>query len=105
MSSLKFSPPPQRETLVYGARECPWTTMTFILTQENGESARDTLMIGIDEHNGQLATRLLIRGQFEAAEIPGQLRWLADAIAQQVEERSFAVREYVNCHKLRGGGA
>ena len=116
MSSLKFSPPPQsqtvkslppprRETLVYGARECPFTTMTFILTQENGDSARDTLMIGIDEHNGQPATRLIIRGQFEANEIPGHLRWLADAIAQQVEERSFAVGEYVNCHKLRGGGA
>jgi hypothetical protein len=100
----KIPAPPQRETFIYGARESDFTTVTFILTRENGDSIRDNLMIGIDEHNGEPATRLTIRGQFEANEIPGHLRWLADSIAQQVEERSYAVAEYVTCHKLRGGG-
>jgi hypothetical protein len=107
ISPPKFIPPPpaQRETLVYGARECPFTTVTFILTQENGDSAHNILMIGIDEHNGEDKSRLMIRGQFEAQEIPSQLRWLADAIAQQVEDRPpFVAGEYVTYEKLRGGG-
>ncbi|OSJ36762.1 hypothetical protein BSZ19_02645 [Bradyrhizobium japonicum] len=77
--------------------------MTFILTRENGDSIRDTLMIGIDEHNGEPRSRITIRGQFEANELPGHLRWLVEAIAQHVQERSVAVAEYMTCHKSGGG--
>jgi hypothetical protein len=70
---------------------------------ESSASAYDTLMIEIDEHNGAPSSQLLIRGQIEAAEIPGQLRWLADAIAQHGENKSSAIRYHVTFEKSHGG--
>lgn len=79
-----------------------FTTVRFVL--ESGSSAWDTLTVDIDAHNGAPSSQLLIRGQIEAAEIPGQLRWLADAIAQHGENKNPADREHVTYEKLRGGG-
>jgi hypothetical protein len=83
MSPLKFAPPPpQPETLVYGARESGCTTVTFII--QPGRGVDDLLMIGLDEHNGEKKSRLMIRGGAEAKEIPSQLRWLADKIEKEI---------------------
>jgi len=99
------APPPQRETLVSGARECSFTTVKFTLTQANGDSEHDTLTINIDDRRGKSPSSVTIRGKWEAAEMPGQFRWLADAIAQHVENKGPAFREQVTSEKLRGGGA
>jgi hypothetical protein len=84
-----------------GARECDFTTVRFVL--EGRGSARDTLAIEIDAHNGAPSSQLIIRGQFEAAEIPAHLRWLAEAIARQAGDKRSAIRERVT-FELRGGG-
>ncbi|WP_143274213.1 hypothetical protein [Bradyrhizobium canariense] len=86
-----------------GARECVFTTVRFDL--KSRASAYDTLKIEIDGHNGAPPSRLEIRGQIEAAEIPSQLRWLADAIAQHGESKSSAIRESVTYKKSCGGAA
>jgi hypothetical protein len=90
-------------TRATGVRECMFTTVKFAL--EARSSAWDTLRIEIDEHNGAPASSLLIRGQFEASEMPGQLRWLADAIALHGDNERAAVRDHVTFEKSYGGGA
>ena len=80
-----------------------FTTVKFAL--EARSPAWDTLTIEIDEHNGAPASRLLIRGQIEASEMPGQLRWLADAIALHGDNESVADREHVTFQKSFVGGA
>jgi hypothetical protein len=115
MSPLKFGPPPpplsppkypllpQRETSIHGYREHTLTIVTFNLQSSGG--ADDTLTIDIDDRRGKSPSRVTIRGKWEAAELPGQLRWLADAIAQHGENKNPATREHVTYEKLRGGGA
>jgi hypothetical protein len=95
MSPLKFAPPPpQPETLVYGARESGCTTVTFII--QPGRGVDDLLMIGLDEHNGEGKSRLMIRGGAEAWEIPSHLRWLANKIEKEIGEYAPAlISEYV----------
>jgi len=97
------APPSGRETIMHGRRERNFSVVTFNLQSSGG--ADDTLTIDIDDHRGSSPSRVTIRGKCESAEIPGQLRWLADAIAQHAEDKSPAIREHVTCHKLRGGGA
>jgi len=75
-------PPPQRKTHVYGARKSVNTTATFII--HPGRGVDDLLMIGIDEHNGEHASRLMVRGGYEARLIPSHLRWLADKIEKEL---------------------
>jgi hypothetical protein len=95
MSPIKFAPlPPKPETLVYGARESGCTTVTFIIQPRSGVD--DLLMIGLDEHNGEEKSRLMVRGGVEAKEIPSQLRWLADKIEKEIGKRDAAlISEYV----------
>jgi hypothetical protein len=95
MSPLKFAPPPpQPETLVYGARESGCTTVTFII--QPGRGVDDLLMIGLDEHNGEGKSRLMIRGGVEAREIPSHLRWLANKIEKEIGKYDPAlISEYV----------
>jgi hypothetical protein len=95
--------PPDRETTMRGRREHTLTLVTFDL-QSSGDE-RDTLTINIDDRRGESPSSVTIRGKWEAAEMPGQLRWLADAIAQHVENKGPAFREHVTSEKLRGGGA
>jgi hypothetical protein len=104
-SSIPPPPPqlPQRETTMHGRRECDFTIVTFKL-QSSGDE-HDTLTIGIDDHRVKSPGTLTIRGKWEAAEIPGHLRWLADSIARHAENNSPAFREHVSCEKWRGGGA
>jgi hypothetical protein len=110
----KFSPTPMppalnkpsgkwHRTRISGMRECMFTTVRFALNSH--ASAWDNLTIEIDEHNGAPSSKLLIRGQIEAAEIPGHLRWLADAIAQHGDNKSGAIRDHVTFEKSYGGGA
>src|ERR1700722_598578 len=73
---------PRRETLIYGARESGCTTVTFIIQPQCGVD--DLLMIGLDEHNGEQKSRLIIRGGVEAKEIPSHLRWLANKIEKEI---------------------
>jgi hypothetical protein len=68
------APPPKRETLVNGARECSFANVTFTLTQAHGDSEHDTLTIDIDDRRGNSPSRVTIRGRYEAAEIPSHLR-------------------------------
>jgi hypothetical protein len=68
--------------LTYGARESCNTTATFII--HPGRGVDDLLMIGIDEHNGEHASRLMVRGGYEARLIPSHLRWLADKIEKEL---------------------
>jgi hypothetical protein len=83
MSPLKFAPPPPRPgTLVYGARESCNTTATFVI--HPGRGVDDLLMIGIDEHNGEHASRLMVRGGYEGRLMPSHLRWLADKIEKEL---------------------
>jgi hypothetical protein len=100
-SPLKFvPPPPQPETLVYGARESVNTTVTFII--HPGRGVDDLLMIGMDEHNGEDASRLMIRGGYEARLIPSHLRWLAGKIEKELGKIDAPTNnEYV----LSTGGA
>jgi hypothetical protein len=95
MSPPKFAPPPpQPKMLVYGARESGCTTVTFII--QPGRGVDDLLMIGLDEHNGEKKSRLMIRGGAEATEIPSQLRWLADKIEKEIGKREPPlIGEYV----------
>ena len=88
---------------MHGCRERTFTIVTFNLQSSGG--ADDTLTIDIDDNRGKSPSRVTIRGKCEAAEIPGQLRWLADAIARHGEDKSPAIREHVTYEKLRGGGA
>jgi hypothetical protein len=91
---------PHRETLVYGARECGLTTIAFIIQPQRGVD--DLLLIGLDEHNGEEKSRLMIRGGAEAKEIPSQLRWIADKIEKEIGHRDApSINEYV----LSTGGA
>jgi|SRR5271170_5993010 len=83
-----------RKDLVSGARECDFTTMRFMV--QGSGSVDDILTIDIDNHNGQGASRLTVRGGCEALEIPGQLRWIADVLAQHKGDRGWANREYVD---------
>jgi hypothetical protein len=79
------SPPPQREIqppLTYGARESVNTTVKFLIRP--GRGVDDLLMIGMDEHNGERASRLMIRGGYEAMLIPSHLRWLAGKIEKEL---------------------
>jgi hypothetical protein len=103
MSPPKFIPPPGRETTMRGRREHTLTIVTFDLQSSSGE--HDTLTIDIDDRREKSPSRVTIRGKWEAAEIPSQLRWLADAIAQHGEDKNPATREHVTYEKLRGGGA
>jgi len=95
--------PSARETTMRGHREHTLTLVTFDLQSSGGE--HDTLTINIDDRRGESPSSVTIRGKWEAAEMPGQLRWLADAIAQHVENKGPAFREHVTSEKLRGGGA
>jgi hypothetical protein len=81
-ASLLRSAPPPPETLIYGARESGCTTVTFII--QPGRGVDDLLMIGLDEHNGEGKSRLMVRGGAEAKEIPSQLRWLANKIEKEI---------------------
>jgi len=63
-----------------GTRECAFTTMCFDL--QANSSAWDILTIRMDEHNGQRSSELTIRGQIEAGETVGHLRWLADTLSR-----------------------
>jgi hypothetical protein len=105
LSMSKTNLPPaalrQRETTMHGRRECDFTTVTFKLQSSGGEL--DTLTINIDDHREP--GTLNIHGRLEAAEIPGHLRWLADAIAQHVDNKNPAFHEHVYSEKWRGGGA
>jgi hypothetical protein len=101
--ALNMLPRRWHRTFANGMRECDFTTVRFTL--EAHSSAWDTLTIEIDEHNGAPSSKLLVRGQIEAAEIPGQLRWLADAIAQHGDNKSGAIRDHVTFEKSYGGGA
>jgi len=93
---VKYLPPPQRETLVYGARESGCTTVTFIIQPCPWGGVNDLLMIGLDEHNGEKKSRLMIRGGAEAKEIPSHLRWLADKIEKEIGKRDPPlINEYV----------
>jgi hypothetical protein len=101
--TVKYLPPPRRETLTYGARESGCTTVTFIIQPRRGVD--DRLMIGLDEHNGEKDSRLVIRGGAEAKEIPSQLRWLADKIEKEIGKHDApSINEYLTCHNSRGGG-
>jgi hypothetical protein len=104
-SSIPPPPPqlPQRKTTMHGRRESDFIIMTFELQSVGDE--HDTLTIGIDDNRVKSPGTLTIRGRFEAAEIPGHLRWLADSIARHAENNSPAFREHVSCEKWRGGGA
>jgi hypothetical protein len=95
ISPLKFAPPPpQPKTLVRGARESGCTTVTFII--QPGRGVDDLLMIGLDEHNGEGKSRLMIRGGAEAREIPSHLRWLANKIEKEIGNYdSASISEYV----------
>ena len=95
ISPLKFAPPPpQPKTLVRGARESGCATVTFII--QPGRGVDDLLMIGLDEHNGEGKSRLMIRGGAEAREIPSHLRWLANKIEKEIGNYdSASISEYV----------
>jgi hypothetical protein len=85
---------PRRETLIYGARECDFTTVSFIIHPQRGVD--DLLMIGLDEHHGEQKSRLMVRGGAEAREIPSQLRWIANKIEKEIgKHEPLAVNEYV----------
>jgi hypothetical protein len=105
----KFSIPPmpprlpQRKTTMHGRRESDFIIMTFELQSDGDE--HDMLTIGIDDNRVKSPGTLTIRGRYEAAEIPGHLRWLADSIARHAENNSPAFREHVSYEKWRGGGA
>src|ERR1700683_2043748 len=68
--------------LTYGARQSVNTTVTFLI--HPGRGVDDLLMIGMDEHNGEDASRLMIRGGYEAMLIPSHLRWLANKIEKEL---------------------
>lgn len=93
--------PPHRETIMHGRREHDFTTVSFDLQSSGGEN--DTLTIDIDDRRTKSPVAVTITGKLEAAEMPGQLRWLADAIAQHVENNGPAFREHVTSEKMRGG--
>jgi hypothetical protein len=100
LSPPKYPLPPQRKTFVYGARESGCTTVTFIIQPRRGVD--DLLMVGLDEHNGEEKSRLMIRGGAEAREIPSQLRWLADNIEREIGKSDAPlIGEYV----MKTGGA
>jgi len=103
LSPPKYPLPPRRETSIQGCREHTLTIVTFNLQSYGGED--DTLTIDIDDRRAKSPSRVTIRGQWETAEIPSQLRWIADAIAQHGENKDPATREHVTFKKVRGGAA
>ena len=85
---------PRRETVAYGARKRGCTTITFIIQPQRGVD--DLLMIGLDEHNGEEKSRLMIRGGAEAKEIPSHLRWMAEKIEKEIGKHDApSINEYV----------
>lgn len=87
-----------RKDMISGARECDFTTMRFMV--QGSGNVDDILTIEIDNHNGHGASRLTVRGGCEALEIPGQLHWIADVLAQHKgDTRWWANREYVTYDK------
>jgi hypothetical protein len=85
---------PRRETLVYGARQSGCTTIAFIIQPQRGVD--DLLLIGLDEHNGEEKSRLMIRGGAEAREMPSHLRWIADKIEKEIGHHDApSINEYV----------
>ena len=88
---------------MHGRREHDLTTVSFNLHSSGGE--HDTLTINIDDCRTKSPVTVTITGKLEAAEMPGHLRWLANAIAQHVESKGPASREHVTSEKMRGGGA
>jgi hypothetical protein len=70
------------------------TTVAFIIQPQRGVD--DLLLIGLDEHNGEEKSRLMIRGGAEAKEIPSQLRWIADKIEKEIGKHDApSINEYV----------
>jgi hypothetical protein len=102
-SMPKFISRPSPETTMRGRREHTATIVTFDLQSSGG--ANDLLTIEFDDRRHKAPSRVTILGKLEAAEMPSQLRWLADAIAQHVEDKGPATREHVTSEILLGGVA
>ncbi|MGY3120358.1 hypothetical protein ACVWXQ_004295 [Bradyrhizobium sp. S3.14.4] len=97
VSAPRSSP---QKMLVRGSRQSGITTVIFIVRPKRGVD--DQLMIGLEEHNGESRSQLMIRGGAEAREMPSQLRWLAEKIEKELGKHDApSIHEYV----LSTGGA
>jgi hypothetical protein len=63
---------------IVGCRSTDFTTLRYVTKPEGGAYSR--LAFGLDSHNGERESRIVVRGSIEAGDMPAQLRWLADEI-------------------------